>query len=114
MNKTGGGIPSRGVRGRLQSQSIASPTVALSPLSVGGDIYVRQHVPPLQPLPPIHPLLPSLPMGGNSIPPPLMYPTYHAMDKLKDKQTEAEIRLESEVIASQCEAERQANCVFKL
>ncbi|KAL7187004.1 hypothetical protein ACSBR1_037136 [Camellia fascicularis] len=29
------------------SQSIASPTVAPSPLSVGGDIYVRQHVPPL-------------------------------------------------------------------
>ncbi|CAL5371664.1 unnamed protein product [Camellia sinensis] len=137
------------------SQSIASPTVAPSPLSVGGDIYVRQHVPPLQPLPPLHPLPPSLPMGGNSIPPPLMYPTYHAnnlrdmyvvpnylpnsmshlhssgstfqsllqgscgydigfrysqesttpmcsqaMDKQKQRQTDAEIGLNSEVIAS--------------
>ncbi|XP_028064491.1 protein FAR-RED IMPAIRED RESPONSE 1-like [Camellia sinensis] len=82
------------------SQSIASPTVAHSPLSVGGDIYVRQHVPPLQPLPPLHPLPPSLPMGGNSIPPPLMYPTYHAMDKQKQRQTDAEIGLNSEVIAS--------------
>ncbi|CAL5354634.1 unnamed protein product [Camellia sinensis] len=60
------------------SQSIASSTVAPSPLSVGGDIYVREHVPPLQPLPPLHPLPRSLPMGGNYIPPPLMYPTYHA------------------------------------
>ncbi|KAL7208287.1 hypothetical protein ACSBR1_030109 [Camellia fascicularis] len=59
------------------SQSIASPTVSPSPLAVGGDIYVWQHVPPLQPLPPIHPLPPSLAMGGNSIPPPLMYPTCH-------------------------------------
>ena len=61
------------------SQSITSPTVAPSPLSVGGDIYVRQHVPPLQPLPPLHPLPPSLAMGGNYIPPPLMYPTYHIL-----------------------------------
>ncbi|THG23414.1 hypothetical protein TEA_017514 [Camellia sinensis var. sinensis] len=53
-------------------------TVAPSPLSVGGDIYVCEHVPPLQPLPPLHPLPRSLPMGGNYIPPPLMYPTYHA------------------------------------
>ncbi|XP_028102584.1 uncharacterized protein LOC114301825 [Camellia sinensis] len=60
------------------SQSIASSTVAPSPLSVGGDIYVREHVPPLQPLPPLHPLPRSLPMGGNYIPPPLVYPTYHA------------------------------------
>ncbi|KAI8031463.1 hypothetical protein LOK49_LG01G01777 [Camellia lanceoleosa] len=34
---------------------------------------------------------------------------YVAMDKQKDKQTEAEIRLENEVIVAQCEAERQAN-----
>ncbi|CAL5351007.1 unnamed protein product [Camellia sinensis] len=138
------------------SQSIASSTVAPPPLSIGGDIYVRQHVPSLQPLPPLHPLPPSLPMGGNSIPPPLMYPTYHthnlremyvvpnylpnsmpqrhsaqptfqsllqgscgydigfrysqestspmcsqAMDKQKQKQTDAEIGLESEVMASE-------------
>ncbi|CAL5409038.1 unnamed protein product [Camellia sinensis] len=57
---------------------IVSPTVTPSPLSVGGDIYVHQHVPALQPLPLLHPLSPSLAMGGNSIPPPLMYPTYHA------------------------------------
>ncbi|CAL5378391.1 unnamed protein product [Camellia sinensis] len=50
------------------SQSIASSTVAPSPLSIGGDIYVREHVPPLQPLPPHHPLPRSLPMGGNYIP----------------------------------------------
>ncbi|KAL7254374.1 hypothetical protein ACSBR1_008717 [Camellia fascicularis] len=42
------------------------------------DIYVREHVPPLQPLSPLHPLPRSLPMGGNYIPLPLMYPTYHA------------------------------------
>ncbi|KAL7208744.1 hypothetical protein ACSBR1_030472 [Camellia fascicularis] len=60
------------------SKSIASPTVTPSPLSVGGDIYVYQHVPHLQPLPPLHPLPPSLAMGGNFIPPPLMYPTYYA------------------------------------
>ncbi|XP_028082492.1 protein FAR-RED IMPAIRED RESPONSE 1-like [Camellia sinensis] len=60
------------------SQSIASPTVSLFPLSVGGDIYVRQHVPPLQPLPLIHHLPPSLAIGDNSIPPPLTYSTYHA------------------------------------
>ncbi|GMP45942.1 hypothetical protein CsSME_00014276 [Camellia sinensis var. sinensis] len=64
-------------------------------------MYVRQHVPPLQPLPPLHPLPPSLSMGGNSIPPPLMYPTYHAMDKQKQKQIDAEIGLESEVMASE-------------
>ena len=59
------------------SQSIASPPVAPSPLSVGGEIYVRQHGPPLQPLPPRRHFPPSLPMGGNSIPPSLMNPTYH-------------------------------------
>ncbi|XP_028053577.1 uncharacterized protein LOC114257947 [Camellia sinensis] len=62
------------------SQSITSPTVAPFPLSVGGDIYVRQHVPPLQPFPPLHHFPPSLPMGGNSIPPPLMNPIYHELD----------------------------------
>ncbi|CAL5388721.1 unnamed protein product [Camellia sinensis] len=118
------------------SQSIASPTVSPFPLSVGGDIYVRQHVPPLQSLPPIHPLPPSLAIGDNSIPPPLTYSTYHAnnlremyvlqnslpnpmpqrqaIDRQKDKQHDPEIRLQSEDIIAQCEAERQANCVFKL
>ncbi|KAL7163437.1 hypothetical protein ACSBR2_039530 [Camellia fascicularis] len=110
-------------------------TIAPSPLSVGGDIYVRQHVPPLQPLPPLHPFPPSLPMGGNSIPPSLMNPTHHyaakptfqsllqgsygydigfrysqesnspmwsqATDKHKDKQTEHEHGMQSEVIPSQ-------------
>ncbi|CAL5326997.1 unnamed protein product [Camellia sinensis] len=61
------------------SQSIASLTVALSPLSVGGEIYVRQDVPPLQPPPPRRHFPPSLPMDGNSIPPSLMNPTYHDM-----------------------------------
>ncbi|XP_028096574.1 protein FAR1-RELATED SEQUENCE 5-like [Camellia sinensis] len=56
------------------SQSIANPIVTLSLLSVEGDIYVRQHVPPLQHLPPLYP---SLPMGGNSIHLPLMYLAYH-------------------------------------
>ncbi|GMP51218.1 hypothetical protein CsSME_00017537 [Camellia sinensis var. sinensis] len=109
------------------SQSIASPTVSLFPLSVGGDIYVRQHVPPLQPLPLIHPLPPSLAIGDNSIPPPLTYSTYHANNlremyvlqnslpnpmpqRQKDKQHDPEIRLQSEDIIAQCEAERQANC----
>ncbi|KAL7194489.1 hypothetical protein ACSBR1_034837 [Camellia fascicularis] len=96
------------------SQSIASPTVAPSPLSVGGDIYVRQHVPHLQPLPPLHPFPPSLPMGGNSIPPPLMYATYHAIDKHKDKQTEAENGLQSEVIPSQIVTQTDAGLLHKL
>ncbi|CAL5362088.1 unnamed protein product [Camellia sinensis] len=143
------------------SQSIASPTVAPFPLSVGGDIYVRQHVPPLQPLPPLHPFPPSLPMGGNSIPPPLMNPTYHemyvvhnslpnsmpqrhpvfqsllqgscgydigfrysqesnspmcsqAMDKHKDKQTEAKNGLQSEVIPSQIVKQTHARLLHKL
>ncbi|XP_028053009.1 protein FAR1-RELATED SEQUENCE 5-like [Camellia sinensis] len=55
------------------SKSVASPIVTPSPLSIGKDIYVHQHVPPLHPLPL------SLAMGGNSIPPPLMYPTYHSL-----------------------------------
>ncbi|KAL7219348.1 hypothetical protein ACSBR2_012424 [Camellia fascicularis] len=95
------------------SKSIASPTVSPtvthSPLSVGGDIYVHQHVPPLQPLCPLYPLLPSLAMGGNSIPPPLMYPTYHAMDKQKQKQIDAEIGLESDVAGMKQTVEQ---CVF--
>ncbi|CAL5358400.1 unnamed protein product [Camellia sinensis] len=76
------------VNSLASSKSIASPTVTPSPLSIGGDIYVHQHVLPLQPLPSLHPLPPSLAMGD-------------AMDKQKEKQTDAEIRLESKVIAAQ-------------
>ncbi|CAL5377843.1 unnamed protein product [Camellia sinensis] len=145
------------------SQSIASPTVAPSPLSVGGEIYVRQDVPPVQPLPPRRHFPPSLPMGGNSIPPSLMNPTYHdmyvvhnsvpnlmpqrypaeptfqsllqgsygydigfrysqesnspmwsqAMDKHKDKQTEDENGMQSEVIPSQIVKQTHAELLHK-
>ncbi|KAL7167603.1 hypothetical protein ACSBR2_038127 [Camellia fascicularis] len=53
------------------------PTVRPSALSVGRDVYIHQHVLPL------HPLNPYVAMGGNSISPSLMYPTYHAIDRYK-------------------------------
>ncbi|XP_028104312.1 protein FAR-RED IMPAIRED RESPONSE 1-like [Camellia sinensis] len=40
--------------------------VTPSPLSVGGDIYVHQHVPPLQPLSHLHPAPPSVAMSGGA------------------------------------------------
>ncbi|XP_028058573.1 protein FAR1-RELATED SEQUENCE 5-like [Camellia sinensis] len=61
---------------------------------------VHQHVPPLQPFLPLHPLPPSLAMGGNSIPPPWMYPTYHVhvditlgFDILKNQIVQCVVRL---------------------
>ena len=49
-----------------------------SPLSVGGDACIQENVPPLHHLRPSH----SFAMGGTSVLPSLIYPTYYVSEIL--------------------------------